>query len=79
MVEDPDYEFDCCGKITKWEGYAKNIGTLQFQVWRRVSTYSYLMIGENSVDISVIGKPEIPNLTVRLISETRWPTRNSVD
>ena len=47
VAEDPTYTFKFCGVVTEWTVLAGNEGTLQLQVWRRLSNTDYQMIGEN--------------------------------
>ena len=47
VAEDPHYTFECCGVVTEWVVVPGNEGTIQLQVWRRLSDNSYEMIGEN--------------------------------
>ena len=47
VAEDPHYTFECCGVVTEWVVVPGKEGTIQLQVWRRLSDNSYKMIGEN--------------------------------
>ena len=47
MAEHPKYTIGCCAVITQWNVKAGKEGTIQLQIWRRLSNTNYLMIGEN--------------------------------
>ena len=47
VAEDPQYTFQCCAVITEWRVVPGKVGTIQLQVWRRLSNNNYQMIGEN--------------------------------
>ncbi|XP_061178338.1 uncharacterized protein LOC133186976 [Saccostrea echinata] len=47
LIEDPLYQITCCGAITSWEISTSGSGSITFQVWRKLSSNVYQLVGQN--------------------------------
>ena len=50
LLEPSDYHVPdtcTCGVIKQWQFYAKGSGAIQLQVWKRLASNSYILMGEN--------------------------------
>lgn len=61
LLEPSDYHVPdtcTCGVIKQWQFYASGSGAIRLQVWRRLQSNSYILIGENyfTVPASAINK-----------------------
>ncbi|XP_062603841.1 protocadherin-1-like [Saccostrea cucullata] len=48
LIEDPLYQITCCGTITSWEISTSGSGGITFQVWRKLSSDVYQLVGQNA-------------------------------
>ncbi|XP_056005651.1 protocadherin Fat 4-like isoform X4 [Ostrea edulis] len=47
LIEDPLYQITCCGAITSWEVSTSGSGRITLQIWRKLSSNVYQLLGQN--------------------------------
>ena len=51
LLEDETYQVMCCGYISAWQYGASGPGTVVLQIWRKIGTKAYTLIGKNTATI----------------------------